>query len=220
MVTLAPKMLTGFRRRIQMLIGRGEITLSDDSDGHQRVQAEMLADELLDNVERMQEYGFTGRPPAGSTGVFVFLSGARANGVCISAEHRASRVRNLAEGEVAVYTDEGDVIYFRRGRLIEINSGGRVKVTAPDVEVVASTKVTITSPLTAISQNVTIGGTLAVAGQITGQGGMAISGGSGAQVTGNISVTGGNVTADGVGLKTHHHTGVQTGSGNTGGPVG
>ena len=43
--------------------------------------------------------------------------------------------------------------------------------------------------------------------------------------TGNMSVTGtgnfgGNVTGNGVGLNTHHHTGVQPGSGNSGGPVG
>jgi GpV Apex motif len=44
-------------------------------------------------------------------------------------------------------------------------------------------------------------------------------------VTGNLGATGtgsfgGNVTGNGVGLNTHHHTGVQPGSGNSGGPVG
>jgi len=44
-------------------------------------------------------------------------------------------------------------------------------------------------------------------------------------ITGNFEATGtgsfgGNVTGNGVGLNTHHHTGVQSGSGNSGGPVG
>jgi len=37
--------------------------------------------------------------------------------------------------------------------------------------------------------------------------------------TGNVNVTG-DVTADGISLKTHVHSGVMTGSGNTGAPVG
>lgn len=39
------------------------------------------------------------------------------------------------------------------------------------------------------------------------------------RVAGNIVVTGGNVTADGISLKTHVHTGVQVGGGNTGPPA-
>ncbi|MFD2271846.1 hypothetical protein ACFS07_13440 [Undibacterium arcticum] len=57
-----------------------------------------------------------------------------------------------------------------------------------------------------------ITGTQQVTGQITGQGGMAISGGSGATVAGNMAITGGNVTADGIGLKTHTHTDPQGGT--------
>jgi phage baseplate assembly protein V len=38
-------------------------------------------------------------------------------------------------------------------------------------------------------------------------------------VAGNITVTGGDVIADGIGLKTHKHPGVQTGSGSTSPPV-
>ena len=49
--------------------------------------------------------------------------------------------------------------------------------------------------------------------------GLAATGVAGAStVAGNISITGGDVTADGISLKTHVHGGVQTGSGNTAGP--
>lgn len=78
----------------------------------------------------------------------------------------------------------------------------------------ASGNVSITAPLT------TVNGPLTVTGLLTYQGGLAGSGGSGSSISGNLTVTSGNVVADGVGLKTHHHTGVQTGGGNTGGPVG
>ena len=65
---------------------------------------------------------------------------------------------------------------------------------------------------------VEITGALKVAKLITGTGGMAISGGSGAAVTGDIKVSGGDVTADGISLQNHTHGGVQGGSGTTGKP--
>ena len=80
----------------------------------------------------------------------------------------------------------------------------------------ASTKIELATPLVHCTQNLVVDGTALVKGSITGQAGMAISGGTGgatAMITGNMAVTsgsmtvtGGNVTADGIGLKTHHHT--------------
>lgn len=209
---------TQIRRAIRMMLARALGRGSSSSGGLQTLQLELLAGEVRDNVDHLEGYGMTANPPSGFEALVASLNGRREAAVAIAALHRGFRVRNLAAGEVALYTDEGDTIYFKRGRSIEITAGTKVKVTAPEVEVVASSKVTITSPLTSISQNVTIGGTLAVTGQITGQGGVAISGGTGAQVTGNIAVTSGNVTADGIGLKTHVHGGVQPGSGTTGAP--
>ncbi len=66
----------------------------------------------------------------------------------------------------------------------------------------------------------THGGSMTVVGEIVGQGGMAISGGTGASmsVSGDLHVTGGDVVADTISLKTHKHGGVQTGAGVSGGP--
>lgn len=49
-------------------------------------------------------------------------------------------------------------------------------------------------------------GKLIVTGLITGTGGMAISGGNGASVAGNMKITGGDVTADSISLKSHVHS--------------
>lgn len=69
-----------------------------------------------------------------------------------------------------------------------------------------------------VTGNLIVSGTTTSKGQIIGQGGMAVSGGPGATVAGNLEVTDGNITADGIGLKEHTHNGVQPGSGNTGQP--
>ena len=81
-----------------------------------------------------------------------------------------------------------------------VNATTDATVTTPTATVNASTKVELATPLVHCTQALTVDGL------ITGTGGMAISGGSGASVSGNVTVSGGNVTADGIGLKTHHHT--------------
>ena len=81
-----------------------------------------------------------------------------------------------------------------------------------------STKMTLKSDKVVIDADVEINGddklngsqhttgTTLVEEQLTGQGGMAISGGSGASVIGSINVTGGDIKADGIGLKSHKHS--------------
>lgn len=206
------KLLAPLRRRVLLMISRGVVRLVDDGLKLQGLQLGLFADETRDNVERFQQYGFTSVPLAGAEAIVACLGGNRSHMVALSVDDRRYRKKNLAAGEVALYTDEGDYIHFKRGRLIEIVGGMKVKVTAPEVEVVADTKVTVMSPL------VTMSGELQVTGKITGQGGLAISGGNGAEVTGNVTVAGGNVAADGIGLKTHVHGGVQPGAGTTGAP--
>jgi hypothetical protein len=69
--------------------------------------------------------------------------------------------------------------------------------------------------------NTTMNGNLTVNGLITGTDGFAISGGSGGtmSVDGNIATTG-TITNNGKNIgSTHEHSGVTTGSGNTGAPI-
>lgn len=72
-----------------------------------------------------------------------------------------------------------------------------------------------------ITGNVTIQGALTVSNIITGMGGMAVSGGNGASVSGSITQTNGDftstgdVTAGSISLQNHTHGGVQAGSAKT-----
>lgn len=88
---------------------------------------------------------------------------------------------------------------------------GSTKVTVKSNKVVIDADVEINGNITH-KGNQTTSGTMQVTQQITGQGGMAISGGSGASVSGNIQVTGGDVKADGVGLKSHIHSNPEGGN--------
>lgn len=63
---------------------------------------------------------------------------------------RRYRLKALAEGEVAIYTDEGDKIHFKRGRIIDIDTA--------TLNIRASSAVNIDTP------------TLTQSGQIVSQG--------------------------------------------------
>ena len=126
--------------------------------------------------------------------------------------------------------DMSDGFYFggfwgkKPTTLIRIEDSGEITITAPHSVTVNTTTATVNasgstmidSPTVTITGDTTIQKTLTVVGHITGTGGMAVSGGSGASVTGNVSVTSGDVTADGIGLKSHTHTCPQGGETSTG----
>ena len=82
---------------------------------------------------------------------------------------------------------------------------GSTKMTLKSDKVVIDADVEINGDVKLNGSQHTTGTTL-VEEQLTGQGGMSISGGSGASVTGSMIITSGDVKADGVGLKSHKHS--------------
>lgn len=104
--------------------------------------------ETFSKREYPQHYGFTSRPLPGAEG-FAIADGNLV--FLIASDDRRYRIA-LENGEVALYTDEGDKVHLKRGREIEIVGGEKVTVTAPAVE---------------INGNVTVNGALHVTGAIT-----------------------------------------------------
>ena len=105
----------------------------------------------------------------------------------------------MKSGETAVYDESGSTIILKQGRLIEID--------CDILKITASTKVEISSPVVETDHVFT------AQGQINGNGGMAVQGGSGASFTGNVTqtkgsfTTDGDVTANGKSLVSHTHRG-------------
>lgn len=111
-------------------------------------------------------------------------------------------------GSVELHTAEDLDVTVLANANVSIEGDANVTV-AGDTSVAVTGNITSsaaqfthTGPLT-VNGNVQINGTENVSGKITGQAGMAMSGGSGVEVTGNITVTTGDVTADLVSLKSN-----------------
>lgn len=181
---------------------RAVISLCASDTPVQLAQVDGLAGETTPDLELFQQYGFTSNPPAGAMAVVVPLGGKTSHGVIVATEHASYRIAGLQRGEIAVYTDEGDSIVFRRGRIIDI--------TTETLNINASTAVNIDTPTVNMTKK------LNVQEQITGQGGMSVSGGDGVEVNGSMNVSG-DVKAGGKSVIHHKHPGDS--GGTTGEPI-
>lgn len=181
-------------QRIRSLVGRARITMVDDAKQPvQLLQLRLSANELLDPMPRLAEYGLASNPPDGTDAIVIFLGGDRAAGVAIATNHRNSRLKGLQRGEVAIHDDQGRWIWIKRNS-IEIEAGGKA-VDVNNVTVLtakASTKIRLETPLVECT------GDLTVTGTITGQT---------------------DVKAGAKLLKAHTHGGVTTGGGTSGPPT-
>ncbi|MEQ8318774.1 MAG: phage baseplate assembly protein V [Rhodospirillales bacterium] len=110
-------LLDKLQRGIRLMIGRAVIAAVDDDGGLQRLQLKALADEVMDLRERFQEYGFSSHPHPGAEAILVSLGGNRTNTVVIAVDDRRYRLKSLAEGEVALYDDQDQVVHIKRNGL-------------------------------------------------------------------------------------------------------
>ena len=138
MVDRLGKILAPLARRIRLLAGRAVIRLVTDSLKEQTVQLQLLDGETGE-AERYQHYGFTSHPHPGAEAIVLAPGGNREHLIVVADGDRRYRLKNLSAGEVAIYTDEGDSVILRRGRIAEINT--------ETLRVTAATKVEFISPL-------------------------------------------------------------------------
>jgi len=125
------KLAAPLRRRVRLMISRAVLSAVNDAGGIQLVQVKLLDGEVRDGVERMQNYGFTSAPKAGAEGLMACVSGDRDHGIIVAMDDRRFRLKGLQAGEVAIYSDEGDQIVFKRGRILQVTAGTKLEVITP-----------------------------------------------------------------------------------------
>ena len=112
--------------KLKLLLGRAIVRLIDDSAKLQTVQVEALRGEVLDGIERFQQYGFTAHPHANAEAIVLSFGGIRQHSIVIAVDDFRHRLTDLEEGEVALYTDldsdAGQRIVLKRDGSIEILS--------------------------------------------------------------------------------------------------
>lgn len=129
------KLLAPLHRRVMLMVSRAVVTLVNDSLKMQRLQLGVLEGETKDNVERFQNYGFTGVPLVGAEAVIAFIGGNRDHGIVLAVDDRRYRVVGLENGEVAIYNFEGTKVVLKKGGIIEHTAATKVRMVTPRLEV-------------------------------------------------------------------------------------
>lgn len=134
-------------------VARGMVALVEPASKMQALQMRLVAGETKDNMEHFEPYGLTSNPLPGAEGVAVFVGGDRSHGIVVCVADRRFRLQDLKGGEVALYTDEGDVLHFKRGRVIEVktltlkvDAADSVEFATKQFNLVASEGVNIDTP--------------------------------------------------------------------------
>jgi phage baseplate assembly protein V len=136
-INMLERWFAPWKRRILSMVGKCILSAIDDSGGLQTVDLSFLKDETIDNIERVQEYGFTSHPPKDSEGVVAFLGGNQQHGVVIATDSSKYRIKPLPEGAVAIYNMNGDFVKLESDKMT-------VEVAEEYHE--APTKVVVNSP--------------------------------------------------------------------------
>ncbi len=155
---------------------RGKVARVQAGGGVQKIQVEGLDGETVQDLEHAENFGFTSNPPAGSDCVVVPLGGKTSHGIIVTTTNGAYRITGLSDGETAVYNADGAKMVLKKGRVIEIDCD-KLNIKAPSGVNITSEKVECSAVLTA-------------QGQINGNGGMSVQGGSGTTFTGNVDMIG------------------------------
>jgi phage baseplate assembly protein V len=178
-------------RRLQLMVAKGVALLV----GTGRVQAQVMADEVLPNIERVEPYGLSYMPHAGAQAYIVFPRGDRSHGFALVLGDKQYNMR-LEPGEVALHDDEGNFVHIKRGGEIEVAAQTKIVLRAPLVEL---------DGMAVVSQGLTVLG--------AGADGEAES-----SIAGNLSLNVSALTVNGKNMsETHTHEGVMAGGDRTGG---
>ncbi len=144
-------------RALSNVLGKGSVTLVDDSGDVQLLQVtegaqgEGVADRIVDKVPRLAEFGFASVPPLGALAMMLRRTADRARGVVIATSHAASRPKGLKPGDTVLYDVRGAKVQMTKdGMLIDsaglpviiqnattvtIKASGMVRIEAATVEV-------------------------------------------------------------------------------------
>ena len=189
------RLIGPLRRRVLLMIGRAVVRVVDDSLKLQAVQVEGLPGEVLDGIERWQQYGFTSVPHPGAEAIIAALGGQRQHSVVLAVEDRRYRVMGLEQGEVCIYTDEDDGdphrITLGRGRFIRLEAAELSLELDGDGDVATLTAGLGTIVMDAAGVTITMGGSTIVMDDSS----ISLTAGDGATVVldGDVDIDGGRI---------------------------
>lgn len=116
---------------IRSMVSRGVVGKSDDSQETQTVDVAQWAGVDRTGVEVLQPFGVASHAPENGLVLLLAVGGDQGDLVALPVGAPGSRLGNLAEGEVALYTTDGSRVLIRADGAIEVTSSKSVDVKVP-----------------------------------------------------------------------------------------
>lgn len=110
--------MDGIKRRIQLMITRGVVSLVNSESLLQMLQVKTVGAVPLDSVEYFEPYGSTSCPHPGAEVLTLSLGGRMGHEVAICVADRRYRIKGLVAGEKAIYDDLGHSIILKRDGIV------------------------------------------------------------------------------------------------------
>ncbi|MDD5175749.1 MAG: phage baseplate assembly protein V [Sterolibacterium sp.] len=209
-------------RRLENLIRIGTVAEVDLAARRVRVDTgSLLTDWLKWKTARAGTTRTWSPPTVGEQVMILSPSGELANGIVTPSIFCDDLDAPSGDGDlhVAEFPDGARIAYD--------HAGGALTATGIQTALIqAAVSVTLDTPSTHctgdlhVDGDVQVDGTATVDDLLTYGNGIAGTGGANNNViTGSLTQTSGTLSSNGIVLDSHHHTGVQPGSGNTGGPA-
>lgn len=108
------RLIAPLANRVRLIVSRGVVGLVDDSFKMQALQVELHEEEIHDGVERFEDYGITSHPFKDAEVLYLSVGGNRSAGVVVRVADRRHRPKDMAEGDMCLYTDKGERVYLNR----------------------------------------------------------------------------------------------------------
>ncbi len=216
------RLLRPFAGKIANLLARGQVAAVNAAGRMQILQLKLLGGELKDRLEHLEPYGFTSHPHPGSAeALAAFLDGDRSHGVVLVVGDRKYRMRDLVQGEVAIFDDQAQSVHLTRDGIV-VKGGGLPMVfeDTPSITFKADTFIRFETPRVEatrllMSMQYQMGGVTGGAGALTATFGAGTITWNGV----TLNATGGSLTHNGKNIGgNHNHGGIVRGDENSNGP--
>lgn len=155
-------------RRLRLTVTRAVLSVVRPGK-NQRLQLSVLHDEVRDNIEHAESYGYAAYPLAGATAVMLAVGGNRDHSVVTSVSDPRYRPDDLEPGEVRVYSYQGECIRLLPSREIKIQAQNTVSIESETAVVLKAPDIQLQGPVSATQTITAVNNIVSTAGMLSDQ---------------------------------------------------
>lgn len=159
--TLAP-----IDRRLRLAVCRAVLALVRPGKT-QRLQLGVMHNEVRDQVEHLENYGYASYPLAGAEALVLAVGGNRDHSVATVVHDPRYRPPDLEPGEVRVYTYQGEYIRLLPSREIKIKAQNTISLESETAVVLKAPDIQLQGPVSATQTVTAVSNIVSTAGMIS-----------------------------------------------------